>query len=230
MSLIEAGLLDDVRAALPELKADATAGAGPQGVQDALKEWFPVFPQPERSPAEWALFYRAYAEICGMISRPALRLALKAWAEGGDKQFLPKPGELRALAFGQTTSAGKLYAKAKAAVEAADSESERLRIEADIAARGTTMADQAQAVRHMLAQFQREAAPGRERANALLKHGVRNASAGRAPLRPTGGIPAQGSALSPAMHATLKAQGYATETPRPAAPAPRTDDDLSEML
>lgn len=229
VALIEQGALEDVRAALPQLRAEATAQAGPKGVRLALQEWYPVFPQPQRSEPDWILFYQGYTAVCGAQPKAALRAALKAWAQKGDSQFLPKPGELRALAASIPTVPMKLLSRAQAAIRAADDEAERLRIESDIALRNTTAAEQVTAVTTMLSQYERESKAGRDRNRRILQRGIKNADSPASDYRMPPGKTAEGSALTPQM---LRHLGRPVPTPSAQVEAHRNDDDAppSEMI
>lgn len=220
-NLIELGLVDEVRAALPQLRAEATMQAGPGGVRLALEEWFAIFPQPKRSEAEWLIFYQHYVAICGAQPRAAIRAAMKSWAEREGSQFLPKPGELRALAASIPTPSMKLFSRSQAAVRMADDEVERQRIESDIAMRNTTAAEQVTAVTTMLGQFERESAASRERQRLILQRGRRNVDKPGASYRLPPGQTAPGSPLTPQM---LRLLG------RPVPGEQAGDEPPSEMI
>jgi len=72
---------------------------GAQGVIAALTPLLAIYPQPERSEGEWRAWWAQYAEDLADVPPAALQEGVKAYRRGGDSEFFPKPGKLRALAW-----------------------------------------------------------------------------------------------------------------------------------
>lgn len=87
----------EAAAVLPALRAQAQA-AGDAGVARTISKLFALYPQPDRSEAEWAAWWEAYYEDLAEFPSAALAEACRAWRRRPDAEFFPKPGPLRALA------------------------------------------------------------------------------------------------------------------------------------
>jgi hypothetical protein len=85
----------DCRAALEARAFDC----GPERVMATLTPLFAVFPQPNRSEAEWTAWWSAYLEDLSDIPVEALKAAVVEYRRKADAEFFPKPGPLRALAL-----------------------------------------------------------------------------------------------------------------------------------
>jgi len=107
------------RALLPALEA-AVAPAGPDGVRRALQPLMAVFPQPERSDAEWALWWAAYVEDLGGFCPASLDQAVRLYRRRPAARFMPAPGELRALALTAQVPAISELGRVRAALRLAD--------------------------------------------------------------------------------------------------------------
>jgi hypothetical protein len=181
-SLIRSGRISVLEHALPALRHAASIEAGEAGVMSVLTAAFVHFPQPQRTPEEWAIFWQGYVNTCGHLSQPALLAGMQTWLADPSSQFLPKPGELRHLATQTPTEAHQLVAKARDVLDAVRAEQTRERIQADMAARGTDAKRQSAAIREMLAQTgaELETSASRQRA-AMRGQGISHASRCRRP-------------------------------------------------
>lgn len=88
----------EVKAALPAIM-DRVRGGGTAAVRDVIGRRLVTFPQPDRSDAEWAAWWADYYDALEDVPAAALEGGMKAWVQKSDAQFMPKPGELRALAL-----------------------------------------------------------------------------------------------------------------------------------
>ncbi len=213
--------MEELRAAVPALYAEAAKPAGIDGIMTAIGPWFATYPQPSRTAGEAEAFWQGYAIVCGHMPEAAIHAGMKTWAARSESEFLPKPGALLELARTAQTPAFKLASRAHNVLQVADDMVFRQRIEDDILSRGTTKEAQAVAIRRMLAEFNEVSAPIREHQRRILQHGYRNVAAQRPALPYSGGTPAPGSALTPEMHAVM---GIAL--PTPPEPAEAADFDF----
>jgi hypothetical protein len=113
------GLLGEVIDALPRMRVAAVAPALETGVKAVLNRRFQTYPQPVRADFEWAEFWADYVGACGELPVEALEGAMRAWVAKPSSQFLPKPGELRALALSIPFKAGERYTRLQKAVRGA---------------------------------------------------------------------------------------------------------------
>jgi hypothetical protein len=207
-SLIRSGRTSALEEALPALRQEAMTEAGEAGVMQVLTAAFVHFPQPKRSPEEWAVFWQGYVTTCGHLSQAAITAGMAKWLADPESKFLPKPGELRHLSTQTPTEAHHILMKARAVLEAVRAEESAERIQQDIAQRGTTAARQAEQVREMLAgvDTQLRAASARQR-KEMHRQGV--AHANRC-VRPAGEINAtQADVLAKCGLAEPRANGKA---------------------
>jgi hypothetical protein len=151
--------------------------SGEPGVMSVVTAAFVHYPQPKRSPEEWAVFWQGYVGACGHLSRAALEAGMVRWLNDPQSRFLPMPGELRALAAQTPTEAHQVLNKARAILDAVSAEESRQRLEADMAARGTDRERQARAVRGVMAGLNDEllAAASRQR-DAMVRRGIPHAN------------------------------------------------------
>ncbi|MBO9710547.1 MAG: hypothetical protein J7521_20290 [Caulobacter sp.] len=110
-------LLDEARRLLPDLQRYATQPAGPEGVYRVLASRRVIFPQPVRTPEESDAWYGAYYDVCADLPETALEVGMQAWVAKPDSQFMPKPGELRALALATPSRLVRAVDRCRAAVE-----------------------------------------------------------------------------------------------------------------
>lgn len=106
----------EVKAALPALVAHA-APCGDETVVGIVGKLFAVFPQPDRSAAEWAAFWEAYTEDLADLPLEALEAAVRDYRRSGKAEFLPKPGPLRELAIKHAQPIRQAAYRAKRAAE-----------------------------------------------------------------------------------------------------------------
>jgi hypothetical protein len=104
-------LVDEVVAAYPAIMASVAPG-GDRSVRGVVMRRYAIYPQPDRSDAEEAAFQADYFDALSDLPAEALEAGMRAWIKRPDARFLPKPGELRAMAL----DAGvKLYTAASRA-------------------------------------------------------------------------------------------------------------------
>lgn len=113
----EPALREEVRRALPALRAVATHKAGKTGIMEILGRRFALYPQPARSDEMWAAWWSDYFEALGDVTYTALDAAMVAWVADPDSEFLPKPGKLLELAMRTPNAAHRRYARAAKAME-----------------------------------------------------------------------------------------------------------------
>lgn len=80
------------------MRAVATAPAGDQGVRDVIGRRFALYPQPDRSGAEWAAWWQDYFDVLSNVPKVALEAAMLAYVRDPASEFIPKPGKLLELA------------------------------------------------------------------------------------------------------------------------------------
>jgi hypothetical protein len=95
---ISPSLLAEAERALPDLRRDATRGATAQEIMRVLSQRFAVFPQPDRTDAEWAAWWSDYTNALDDISPDAIEAGMAEYVRAPDSEFFPKPGKLRELA------------------------------------------------------------------------------------------------------------------------------------
>lgn len=110
-------LLEEARRVLPDLHRYATQPAGPEGVYRILASRRVIYPQPARTPEESDAWYGAYYDTCADLPETALEAGMQAWVAKPDSQFMPKPGELRALALATPSNLVRAVDRCRAAVE-----------------------------------------------------------------------------------------------------------------
>lgn len=111
------GMLAEAKAALPAIRENATAPAGPAGVAKVISSMFVTYPQPQRSEAEWATFWTDYNTVLAGCSLSSLDAAKGACLHNGKFEFLPKPGKFLELARMTENRAVRAYDRARQAVE-----------------------------------------------------------------------------------------------------------------
>jgi hypothetical protein len=156
-------MVEQVQGHLERLKREASEPAGEEGIRRVILAYTEVYPQPERSQGQWAMFWAPYVESLADVPLPALEMGMRVWAAMPDSEFLPKPGKLRELARTVANPAVTAYYIAMKAIRAAE---ERALIDArpqlarheilalpQIAARAIPSEASRQSVRNMAAQF-----------------------------------------------------------------------------
>lgn len=118
-------LLEEARASLPMLKAQAIMPAGPEGVMRVYGSRFVTFPQPKRSEEQKAAWWKDRYDALAAIPEESLEAGMKAWIQLPDARFLPQPGELKALALSQATSTARATHRAQLAVAEAEETARR---------------------------------------------------------------------------------------------------------
>lgn len=91
------GLHAEAAALVPQLEAMIQPSSS-SAVMAILGKAFAVYPQPDRSEAEWAAWWSAYIEDLEEFPAASLEAAMRDYRRQGVSEFFPKPGQLRALA------------------------------------------------------------------------------------------------------------------------------------
>lgn len=144
-------LREEARAALPALKAVAEQKAGEDGVRAVIGRRFALYPQPERDEGEWASWWADYFDALTDVPLACLEAAMRAWVQKPDAQFMPKPGELRDLAFRTPSRSLQRYQRAKRALQLYDERG--VPPASQVAPEGVAV-DHASAVKKMLGEYQ----------------------------------------------------------------------------
>lgn len=105
---------------LPALRAVAEHKAAEDGVRAVIGRRFSLYPQPERDDGEWVAWWADYFDALEGVPLACLEAAMRAWIAKPGSQFLPKPGELRDLAFRTPSRTLQRYQRAKRALQIAD--------------------------------------------------------------------------------------------------------------
>lgn len=142
-------LLVETEAALPALQHVATVKAGRDGVKAVVGRRFALYPQPQRSDAEWAAWWADYFDVLEGVPLASLEAAMRAYVADPESEFIPKPGRLRELAFLTPCRSLQRYQRARSAVALANTP-QRLA--------GPPAEDSAK-VREMLAEFKAKSMP-----------------------------------------------------------------------
>lgn len=137
-------LLSEVCLKLPALRVAATAPASEADVMDIIGRRFALYPQPERSDAEWSAWWADYFEVLHGVPIAALEGGMGAWVKSPQSEFLPKPGKLRELALQTPNRAAQRYVRAKASMRTPPED------------RGEMIPEGAERVKEMLAEFHRQ--------------------------------------------------------------------------
>lgn len=114
------GVREEARSLLPALKAVAEHKAGDDGVKLVIGKRFSLFPQPERNDGEWAAWWADYYDTLSDVPLACLEAAMRAFVARPGSQFMPKPGELRDLAFRTPSRSLQRFQRAKRALQIAD--------------------------------------------------------------------------------------------------------------
>jgi hypothetical protein len=142
-------ILAEAKAVLPALKAVAEAKAGEAGVKAVIGKRLALYPQPQRSEAEWDAWWADYFDVLADVTLASLEAGMRAYVADPTSEFMPKPGKLRELAFlAPCRSLGRYY-RAKRAVQTAE----------EPAALPAPYADPA-VVKEMLEEFRAKSAVG----------------------------------------------------------------------
>lgn len=91
-------LLGEAETALPVIYEEATRSARREEIITILARRFALFPQPDRSEAEWDAWWDAY--VSALCDQPpsAIEAGMAAYVKAHDSEFFPKPGRIRELA------------------------------------------------------------------------------------------------------------------------------------
>lgn len=101
---------------LPELKAAAFQKAGEEGVRQVIGRRFAIYPQPDRSDAEWAAWWADYVETLEGITWAGLDAAMSAYVADPTSEFMPKPGRLLDLSRTTPNKSARYYERARRAL------------------------------------------------------------------------------------------------------------------
>lgn len=111
---------EEARAALPALKAVAEWKAGEDGVRAVVSKRFALYPQPQRTEGEWAAWWDDYIDVLSDVPLACLEAAMRAWISRPGTEFMPKPGQLRDLAYTTVSKSLRRYQRAKRALDQID--------------------------------------------------------------------------------------------------------------
>lgn len=142
---------EEARAVLPALRAVAEHKAGEDGVRAVVGRRFALYPQPERDDGEWASWWADYYDALADVPLACLEAAMRAHVVKPTAQFLPKPGELRDLAFRTPSKTLQRFQRAKRALQIADGNPIRT-VYSDAHDEGVAVDNSAE-VRRMLAEY-----------------------------------------------------------------------------
>lgn len=107
----------EVEAALPALRDQAKAPAGPAGVGRVIGSREALYPPMNLSDGAKEAWWNDYIETLSDLPESALEAGMRLWIKQPDSQFMPKPGQLRQLALTAENRAVRAYERAKAALE-----------------------------------------------------------------------------------------------------------------
>lgn len=113
-------LVAEARQALPALQHAATMKAGEDGVRKVLAKRFETYPQTQRSPEQWNAWFADYYDVLADCSLASLEAGMRAWVADPKSEFMPKPGQLRELAFTAPCRSLQRYYRAKRAIAMAE--------------------------------------------------------------------------------------------------------------
>lgn len=136
---------------------------------------FPMYPQPSRSEEEWEAWWADYLDCLSDVPLACLEAAMRAWVARPHSQFMPKPGELRDLAFRTPSRSLQRYQRARRALMLAD-QPEPPPV-ALVAPEGVHV-DHGAAVKSMLAEYRQSFAIRTETAKPALPSIAGKADAG----------------------------------------------------
>lgn len=91
-------LLAEARTLIPQLRHRARTLASDAEIKASIGRRLAIYPQGDMSAGEWSAWWTDYAEALAGVSAEAIEEGLKAWIAKPDARFMPKPGELRAIA------------------------------------------------------------------------------------------------------------------------------------
>lgn len=110
-------MLAEVTAALPAIKANATAPASHEDIKRIIGAKFATFRPTQRTDAEWAMFWADYFTVLDGLAASALEAAMDAVLNDPKLEHMPKPARIKELALLTPNKAVRAYDRAKAAVE-----------------------------------------------------------------------------------------------------------------
>lgn len=127
-------LVDECLAVLPAFINAELRPASEAEIMEALGRRFALFPQPDRSDAEWSAWWGEYFDALDGLSLLSLEAGMRAWVREPDAEFMPKPGRLRELAKTAPVMESKICYRMKSVVRAyeqaqAIARTERCRLE-----------------------------------------------------------------------------------------------------
>lgn len=107
----------ECEAQLPVLHAAVKQKAGKVGVQQVIGRRFALYPQPDRSDAEWAAWWSDYYDALADLSWAALEAGMANYVRNPTSEFMPKPGKLLEVCRTTPNDASKAYYRATKALE-----------------------------------------------------------------------------------------------------------------
>lgn len=103
-------LSDEARRVIPALRQAALRPATEDEIKRIIESRFELFRQPQRSDAQWALWWAEYLDALSDLTPYAIESGMAAWVRSPEAEFMVKPGKLRELA--RSSSNNNRWAKA----------------------------------------------------------------------------------------------------------------------
>ena len=103
-------LMREADAVAVALLNEARRPATEDQIKQIIGSRFALFPQPERSDAEWSAWWADYLSALDDLTPASIEAGMAAWVRQIDAEFMPKPGKLRELA--RTTPATSKWTRA----------------------------------------------------------------------------------------------------------------------
>lgn len=88
----------EAEAAIPELRKAALRHATEAEIKRVIESRFELFPQPKRTPEQWAFWWAEYIDALNDLTPYQIESGMAAWVRSPEAEFMCKPGKLRELA------------------------------------------------------------------------------------------------------------------------------------
>lgn len=152
-------LVEEVRQALPALKAVATAKAGEAGVKAVVGRRVALYPPAYRGEAEAAAWWLDYYDTLSDLSLASLEAGMRAYVALPDSEFMPKPGKLRELAFSAPCRSLTRLHRATLAIRRAECEPAAPPTETELAEAAALAEENRLAILKMAGEFKAKSMP-----------------------------------------------------------------------
>lgn len=117
--------VDELRVNLPGLRNRAVLGGGGESVTRIIKTALTLYPQGDKTPAEWAAYFGFYAQALHDVPGPALAAAMARYVSEPNDGFMPKPDVLRRVALETPNDGAVAYERARKVLEIAEAADKR---------------------------------------------------------------------------------------------------------